>query len=211
MMDGVTLGAEDGIEDNGLPVPPAAVADAVVLDKGNGAELDGPEYDADDPGSPLPVERGPTVSVRDGVGIDSKGEPEVAGGYPADVVADGVVAKVAVKLPKGTDVGACGLPEAGYGTEVGEPEGIGAVDSKVERALKEEPVPTVAPEGVGIPGGEVPFVKGYGIELLEPLLPLGKAGAVVLEDPSVERGVGDRPVPPALPDGAGIDVAFVRG
>lgn len=56
--------------------------DAVELNRGNGAEPERPV----DPGSRLPVDRGPTVSVKEGLVITAEDEPPVTGGYPDCVV-----------------------------------------------------------------------------------------------------------------------------
>ena len=165
------LGIDDGSEDHsvpdtGLPVPPADGAYVVELDKGNGAELEGPGYGPDDPRSALPVDRGPTVPVMDGV-VSPPEEAPVAGGYPVEVVCTDRGVGVLVMLPKGTGVGACELPEpeiafvdeldAGYGAELGAPEGVDVVDSNVERGLGDIPGPAAVPDEAGT---DVPFVKG---------------------------------------------------
>jgi hypothetical protein len=222
--EGLGAGAEDGSEETpvpgtGLPVPPADETVDVELDNGNGAELESPEYDPVDPGNALPpVDKGPTVSVKDGVVIAPDDEPTVTGGYPELVVCSDGTPELLVKLPKGADVEAGRLPEpdmalveefeAGYGAELGGPDDAGVIDSDVEGGLGDMPVPVAVPDEAG---KEVTFVKGYGIELLNPPLALGKPGGMVVNDSDVGTGLGDTPVPAALLDGPGVDVPFVKG
>lgn len=150
-------GTDDGgawIEDAELPVSPADAAETVELDKGNGAELGDTGYERLNPDTSRPVERGPTVSVKEGVVVADNDELSVTGGYPENVSGIEAVGLL-VKLPKDDDVETTGLtvPEpklvdeldAGYGTEVAEPNGVGVTDSGVETG------PDVPPE-VTVPG-----------------------------------------------------------
>lgn len=200
---------EVSVPDNEPPVSPADAAEAVPLDRGNGAELDGAEYGAVDPDNPLPVDRGPTVSVKTDVVVAPADELIVRGGYGESVC---------VEAPRGTDVDDAGVTEpveifvvemeAGYVAEVEELDGDGVKDSTLGTRLVDMPVPAELLDGAGM---VVRFDSGHGTEVVSPGLALDAPGDVVVKDSKLDTELGGAPVPVVVPDEPTIEETFVKG